>query len=64
MLQNSDLLMNLGLPENTLAILVKRKESYFVPSGGTVLKPNDKLLIITDNQDELREVYKVLGAKA
>ena len=50
-------LMNLPFPERTLAVLVKREDKYFVPSGKTTLHINDKLLIITDNPDALKETY-------
>ena len=54
-------LMDLPLPENTLAVLVKRNEKYFVPTGKTPLKENDILLIITDNHEALLETYEKLG---
>lgn len=61
LLKNGNLLMNLALPEKTLAVMVKRDNSYFVPTGKTVLNDKDKLLIITDNHEALIETYKNLG---
>ncbi|MDY0198567.1 MAG: potassium/proton antiporter [Tenuifilaceae bacterium] len=60
MIEEGDRLMDLSLPDNTLAVLVKRDDIYFVPTGKTVLQPVDKLLIITDDQDALVETYKCL----
>lgn len=54
-------LMNLPLPDNTLVVMVKRDEKYFVPTGVTRLKEKDKLLIITDDHEALIETYKHLG---
>src|SRR5690606_3367908 len=54
-------LMDLHLPDKTLVVMIKRDDKYFVPTGSTDLKENDKLLIITDNQDALAETYKNLG---
>lgn len=54
-------LKDLGLPENTLAVMVKRSGKFFVPTGKTILMEKDKLLIITDNQEALNETYKILG---
>lgn len=54
-------LMDLPIPDNTLAVLVKRDGSYFVPTGKTVLKEKDMILVITDNQEALLETYKTLG---
>ncbi len=54
-------LMNLNLPDNTLAVMVKRGEQYFVPKGHTVLQPGDRLLVISDNDEALRKSYESLG---
>lgn len=56
-LKNGKLLMNIPLPEKTLAVLVKRNEKYFVPTGKTQLQPGDKLLLITDNQEALEQHF-------
>lgn len=56
-------LMDLGMPERTLVIMVKREEQYFVPTGGTVLLPDDKLLVISDNYVELEQTLRDLGVK-
>ncbi len=61
MLENGNQLMDMPFPENTLVVMVKRHEKYFVPTGKTVLKDGDKLMIITDNQDGLLETYDKLG---
>jgi cell volume regulation protein A len=52
-LKNGSLLMNLPFPDNTLVVMVKREDKYFVPTGKTVLNEKDKLLIITDNHEDL-----------
>ena len=62
-LSNGNQLMNLSLPDNTVVVMVKREEKYFVPTGKTTLKEKDKILIITDNQEALLETYKNLGVE-
>lgn len=62
-LSNGNQLMNLSLPDNTVVLMVKREEKYFVPTGKTTLKEKDKILIITDNQEALLETYKNLGVE-
>src|SRR5690606_22991346 len=57
-LRNIKHLMQMPLPDNTLAVLVKRDGKYFVPNGKTVLKENDKVLIITDDQEALQETLR------
>ena len=54
-------LMNLSLPDNTLVVMVKRREQYFVPKGHTHLQSGDRLLVISDNDEELRKSYESLG---
>lgn len=58
LLQHGNRLMDLGLPQNTLVIMVKRGKSFFVPSGKSVLQDDDALLVITDNEHTLRETYQ------
>lgn len=62
-LVNGDKLMNLSLPDNTLVVMVKRNELFFIPKGHTHLKTGDKLLVISDNDDELRKTYEGMGIK-
>jgi cell volume regulation protein A len=63
MLAKGNRLMDLPFPGNTLVVLIKRGENYFVPTGKTVLKDKDKILIITDNQEALMETYEKLGVE-
>ena len=60
-LRHGKYLMNLGMPENTLVIMVKRDDSFFVPTGKSELQINDKLLVITDNKATLVETYEKLN---
>lgn len=63
LLEHGNRLMDLTLPDNTLVVMVKREDSFFIPKGKTKLKPGDKLLVITDNDEELLKVYQQLGIK-
>jgi NhaP-type Na+/H+ and K+/H+ antiporters with a unique C-terminal domain len=56
-------LMEIPLPDQTLAVMVKRNEKYFIPKGNTELYPGDKLLVITNDENALIETYKNLGIK-
>lgn len=46
-------LKDIVLPPNTLVIMVRRGEDFFVPTGQSILELGDQLLIITDNDAEL-----------
>lgn len=63
MLDKGNKLMDLSLPDNTLAVLVKRNDKYIVPTGKTVLQGNDKLLIITDDEEALNTTYQLLNMR-
>lgn len=63
MLSHGTKLMELTLPDHTLAVMVKRKDRYFIPKGNTELKVNDKLLLISDNDEALLQAYEALGVK-
>lgn len=54
-------LMELTLPDHTLAVMVKRDNRYFIPKGNTELYENDKLLMISDNDEALMQSYESLG---
>jgi cell volume regulation protein A len=61
LLAHSDRLRDLILPDNTLVVMIKRGDNYFVPRGSTKLDVDDKLLVISDNSEELRKEYDSLG---
>ena len=52
--------MDMPIPNNTLIVMVKRHENYFVPSGSTVLEVGDTLLLISDNEKTLKETFEQL----
>ncbi len=54
-------LMDLNLPDQTLVVMIKRNDKYFVPTGKTLLMAGDKLLVITDNHEAMQETYRNLG---
>ncbi len=60
-LAHGNKLMELTLPDHTLAVMVKRGTRYFIPKGKTILKEGDKLLVISDNDEALMQAYDSLG---
>jgi cell volume regulation protein A len=60
MISNGDRLMDITIPDNTLVAMVKRNYNYFIPRGNTHLMVGDKILIITDNEEALKEVRRVM----
>ncbi len=62
-LNYGDKLLKLPLPENCVAVLVKREEAYFVPTGKTELLLGDKVLLISDDPDGLKEALAQMGVE-
>jgi cell volume regulation protein A len=60
-LKHGNKLMELTLPDHTLAVMVMRNNLYFIPKGNTILYEHDKLLVISDNDDALLQAYDALG---
>ncbi len=53
-------IVELGMPEDSLIVLLSRDESFIVPSGGTVLQEGDTVLVLV-NKTNLPEVRTILG---
>ncbi len=70
MLQGSNLLMDMGLPPQTLAIMVRRPrrssdgEVMFVPTGKTDLRVGDRLLVISNDKDMLDNLAEAMEKHA
>ena len=63
MLSEGNTLNKVSLPDNTLVVMVCRDGDYFVPKGGAELQLKDKLLILSDRNDELAAHYKEYGVE-
>ena len=63
MLKNGRRVMDVSMPDKTLLVMVKRSKKYFIPRGNTQLEKGDSLLIITDDEEAMRETQRQLGAK-
>lgn len=61
-LERGNRLMDYHIPENTLVIMVRRGSTFFVPTGKTLLLLGDKLMVISDNDEALKDSLKKLGA--
>ncbi|NDW19740.1 potassium/proton antiporter [Dysgonomonas sp. 216] len=62
-IENGRRLMDLPLPDQSLVVMVRRDDDYFIPKGKTELMVGDKLLIIADEEKTLKETYKSLCVK-
>ena len=61
MLKRGDTLKDIHLPGYTLVVMVYRDGTYFVPKGFTQLRVGDKILVVSDNNDDLLKKVEELG---
>ena len=61
MLKAGKTLRDIRLPGHTLVVMVHRNGDYFVPKGHTELQKGDKLLVVSDNNDELVRQVEQMG---
>ncbi len=54
-------LRHISMPANTLVVMVKRGDEYFVPTGSTPLHLGDKLLVISEDDEALKSDIQKLG---
>lgn len=64
MIEKSNQLKDLPLPDHTLAILVQREGTFFIPRGNTELHHGDHVLMISDDEDALVQAYEELGVQS
>ncbi|MGV3585387.1 MAG: potassium/proton antiporter [Adhaeribacter sp.] len=53
-------IIQLGFPKSTLITLIEREGQYITPNGSTVLHPQDKLIILSENQDGINKALESL----
>jgi cell volume regulation protein A len=56
-------IVELGIPEDSLIVLVSRNEEFLVPSGGTVLQEGDTVLVLV-NKNNLPVVREILSRQS
>ncbi len=53
-------IVHLGLPQTSLIAFIKRNGKFITPNGSTVIKGNDKLVVLTEDKETLEKVYECL----
>jgi cell volume regulation protein A len=56
-------IVEIGMPRDSLIVLINRNEDFIVPSGGTVLNDGDMVLALV-NKRNLPDVQKIFSTKA
>jgi len=55
-------LVEVGLPQDSLVVLMRRNETFIVPSGGTILEPDDCLQVLV-SKENLPTVRAILAQR-
>ena len=64
LMNHGSTLRDIDIPDNTLVVMISRNGEYFVPRGNTELAVGDRLLVVSDrNEEELQQMYDKLGIK-
>ncbi|MCC9136585.1 potassium/proton antiporter [Pontibacter silvestris] len=53
-------IVDLQFPKASLIVLIDREGRYVTPNGATILEKGDKLMVMTDSDEELEKVNKAL----
>ncbi|MBN2484970.1 MAG: potassium/proton antiporter [Bacteroidales bacterium] len=53
-------LVELSLPKTALISIIQRNDKYITPNGSTMLEPNDKLFVISENKEAIQKVFDCL----
>lgn len=56
-------ILQLDIPLTALIVLIKRKNKFVTPRGSTVLEGGDKMVIMTDNKNDIYFINSCLGIK-
>jgi len=54
-------IVQLGMPKNTWISFIQRGNKYITPTGSTILLRNDKLYVLSENEESLEKVFECLG---
>jgi len=49
-----------GFPKTAIISIIRRNGKFLTPGGSTVIEANDKLYILSENNESLKEVYECL----
>ncbi|HSM64131.1 MAG TPA: potassium/proton antiporter, partial [Gillisia sp.] len=54
-------IVQLKFPRKAIIAMISRDDKFLTPNGATEIEPNDMLIVLTEDSETLREVYKSLG---
>lgn len=53
--------VELNLPKTSIISFIKRNGKYIIPNGNTRILSGDKLFILVENKENIKDIYETLG---
>jgi cell volume regulation protein A len=53
-------IVELGFPKSAIIAMIQRDDAYITPNGSTEIEADDVLIVLSDRQDGIRQVYENL----
>ena len=56
-------IVDLDFPKNAIIAMIERNNNYITPHGATEIDSKDKLIVLSDKQEAIIDVYECLRIK-
>jgi len=56
-------IVEIGFPKTALISFIRRNGKFITPSGSTVIEANDKLFVLAENDDSMKDVFDCLDVE-
>lgn len=53
-------IVDIEFPKTAIIAMIKRDEKYLTPNGSTIIKADDVLIVLSENEKGIKKVYKAL----
>lgn len=54
-------IVNLNFPKKAIIAMISRNDKFLTPNGATEIEPNDMLIVLTEDEKSMEEVYENLN---
>lgn len=54
-------IVQLDFPKRAIIAMISRNDKFLTPNGATEIEPNDMLIVLTEDEKSMEEVYENLG---
>ena len=54
-------IVEIGFPKTAIISFIRRNHNFITPSGSTVIEAGDKLFVLSENNESMKDVFECLG---